>query len=212
MINKIKFKIRKNKKGILFFIYLITIIFFSYALIYSDSVFYIVKTFLYKNQASKINITSEYNEDLYNINLKFNNNGSCDVYLRAFAFVYPKVENFNSIILSNSSVIINYGDENLWYRGEDNYIYYTKPLKVNDCTEKAMVKSIEINLSEEEKQMLDEDELVVDIVMEAIQKNNLAYKHQWDMSTTDLEKLFNESSNDNTQVLEDKNVINLEFK
>ena len=44
-----------------------------------------------------------------------------------------------------------------------------------------MVKSIEINLSEEDKRMLGDGDMTVDIVMEAVQVNNFAYKYQWDM-------------------------------
>ena len=112
----------------------------------------------------------EKNNDLANINLNFDNEGSCDVYLRGFVFVYPNNNGNNGTTLSNSSVKINYGDEDCWFVGEDNYVYYTKPLKIGNRTEKPMVESMEINLSEEDKMMLGSGELGMDIVMEAVQE------------------------------------------
>ena len=138
----------------------------------------------------------EKNDDLENVDLNFINEGSCDVYLRGFVFVYPKIEGDNGTTLSNSSVKINYGNEDSWFVSEDNYIYYTKPLTVGNRTEKPMVESIEINLSEEDKRMLGGGKLGIDVVMESVQVNNFAYKYEWNMEDTDLKSYFNNKENE----------------
>lgn len=171
-----------------------------------------MKIFLYEDKALEIKIRVEKNNDLANINLNFDNEGSCDVYLRGFVFVYPNNNGNNGTTLSNSSVKINYGDEDCWFVGEDNYVYYTKPLKIGNRTEKPMVESMEINLSEEDKMMLGSGELGMDIVMEAVQVNNFAYKYEWDMGNIGLKDLFdNRSKQEESKVIEKKEVIKLNF-
>ena len=167
---------------------------------------------LYKNQALKIDIKSEKSDDLKNINLNFMNEGTCDVYLRGFIFVYSNNNSENGTTLSNSTVKVNYGDEDFWYVGEDNYVYYTKPLQVGSKTEIPMVTSIYINLSEDDKLMLGEGELGVDIVMESVQVNNFAYKYQWDMSNVELEELFKNEGHEKVQILDSEGVIKLKFE
>lgn len=179
---------RKNKvKKLLLLLIVFIGVFFCSLIVYGQDVFYAMKTFLYEDKALEIKIEVEKNDNLEDINLNFLNEGSCDVYLRGFVFVYPKNKENNGTTLSNSSIKINYGDENCWFVSEDNYVYYTKPLKVGNRTEKPMVENIEINLTEEDKSMLGSGELEVDIVMEAVQMNNFAYKYEWDMENIDLE-------------------------
>ena len=189
--NKIKNKV---KKLLLLLIVFIGVFFCSF-IVYGQDVFYAMKTFLYEDKALEIKIEVEKNDNLEDINLNFLNEGSCDVYLRGFVFVYPKNKENNGTTLSNSSIKINYGDENCWFVSEDNYVYYTKPLKVGNRTEKPMIESIEINLTEEDKSMLGSGELELDIVMEAVQMNNFAYKYEWDMGNIDLEDNFNNKVN-----------------
>ena len=205
-------KRRNKQKRRLFFTVIFTSIFFCSALIYGEGVFYAAKTLLYKNQALKIDIKSEKSDDLKNINLNFMNEGTCDVYLRGFIFVYSNNNSENGTTLSNSTVIFNYGDEDFWYVGEDNYVYYTKPLQVGSKTEIPMVTSIYINLSEDDKLMLGEGELGVDIVMESVQVNNFAYKYQWDMSNVELEELFKNEGHEKVQILDSEGVIKLKFE
>ena len=208
-INKRKNK-RKNKVKKLLLSVIIGV-FFCSIIVYGENVFYAMKIFLYEDKALEIKIRVEKNNDLANINLNFDNEGSCDVYLRGFVFVYPN-NNGNGTTLSNSSVKINYGDEDCWFVGEDNYVYYTKPLKIGNRTEKPMVESMEINLSEEDKMMLGSGELGMDIVMEAVQVNNFAYKYEWDMGNIGLKDLFdNRSKQEESKVIEKKEVIKLNF-
>ena len=179
---------RKNKvKKLLLLLIVFIGVFFCSLIVYGQDVFYAMKTFLYEDKALEIKIEVEKNDNLEDINLNFLNEGSCDVYLRGFVFVYTKNKENNGTTLSNSSIKINYGDENCWFVSEDNYVYYTKPLKVGNRTEKPMVENIEINLTEEDKSMLGSGELELDIVMEAVQMNNFAYKYEWDMENIDLE-------------------------
>ena len=152
------------------------------------------------------------NDNLENLNLNFINEGSCDIYLRCFVFVYPKNEENIGTILSNSSIKINYGDESYWFVGEDNYVYYTKPLKIGDKTEKPMVESISIDLSEEDKKLLEGCGLEIDIVTEGVQVNNLAYKYEWDMENIDLEDLYNNGELRENKDIEKAEIIKLEFK
>ena len=209
-INKRKNK-RKNKVKKLLLIVIIGV-FFCSIIVYGENVFYAMKIFLYEDKALEIKIRVEKNNDLANINLNFDNEGSCDVYLRGFVFVYPNNNGNNGTTLSNSSVKINYGDEDCWFVGEDNYVYYTKPLKIGNRTEKPMVESMEINLSEEDKMMLGSGELGMDIVMEAVQVNNFAYKYEWDMGNIGLKDLFdNRSKQEESKVIEKKEVIKLNF-
>ena len=187
---------RKNKvKKLLLLLIVFIGVFFCSLIVYGQDVFYAMKTFLYEDKALEIKIEVEKNDNLEDINLNFLNEGSCDVYLRGFVFVYPKNKENNGTTLSNSSIKINYGDENCWFVSEDNYVYYTKPLKVGNRTEKPMVENIEINLTEEDKSMLGSGELELDIVMEAVQMNNFAYKYEWDMGNIDLEDNFNNKVN-----------------
>lgn len=211
-MSRIKKRKNKNKKKVkkLLVLVIISIVCFSSLIIYGESYFYTIKTYLYKDKSLDINVHIDKNDDLSNMNLNFVNRGSCDVYLRGFVFVYFQNTKNTSTTISNSSVKINYGDEKVWFIGEDNYVYYTKPLKVGDKTQIPMVKSIDINLSEEDKKRLEEDELRVDIVMEAIQVNNFAYKYEWDLSDIDLRNLFNNS--DKSDVTENKDVIKVIFK
>ena len=209
-INKRKNK-RKNKVKKLLLSVIIGV-FFCSIIVYGENVFYAMKIFLYEDKALEIKIRVEKNNDLANINLNFDNEGSCNVYLRGFVFVYPNNNGNNGTTLSNSSVKINYGDEDCWFVGEDNYVYYTKPLKIGNRTEKPMVESMEINLSEEDKMMLGSGELGMDIVMEAVQVNNFAYKYEWDMGNIGLKDLFdNRSKQEESKVIEKKEVIKLNF-
>lgn len=209
-INKRKNK-RKNKVKKLLLSVIIGV-FFCSIIVYGENVFYAMKIFLYEDKSLEIKIRVEKNNDLANINLNFDNEGSCDVYLRGFVFVYPNNNGNNGTTLSNSSVKINYGDEDCWFVGEDNYVYYTKPLKIGNRTEKPMVESMEINLSEEDKMMLGSGELEMDIVMEAVQVNNFAYKYEWDMGNIGLKDLFdNRSKQEESKVIEKKEVIKLNF-
>lgn len=205
---------RKNKvKKLLLLLSVIIGVFFCSLIVYGEDVFYAMKTFLYEDKALEIKIRVEKNDDLENINLNFDNEGSCDVYLRSFVFVYPNNNGNNGTTLSNSSVKINYGDEDCWFVGEDNYVYYTKPLKIGNRTEKPMVESMEINLSEEDKMMLGSGELGVDIAMEAVQVNNFAYKYEWDMGNIGLKDLFDNSSEPKeSETIRNKDVITLKFK
>lgn len=188
---------RRNKiKKSLILLIIIIGVFFCSLIVYGEDVFYAMETFLYEDKALEIKIKIQKNDDLENVDLNFINEGSCDVYLRGFVFVYPKIQENNGTTLSNSSVKINYGNDDSWLVSEDNYIYYTKPLKVGNETEKPMVESIEINLSEEDKSMLGSGELGIDIVMEAVQVNNFAYKYEWNMEDTDLESYFNNKENE----------------
>lgn len=205
-INKRKNKVKKLLLSV------IIGVFFCSIIVYGENVFYAMKIFLYEDKALEIKIRVEKNNDLANINLNFDNEGSCDVYLRGFVFVYPNNNGNNGTTLSNSSVKINYGDEDCWFVGEDNYVYYTKPLKIGNRTEKPMVESMEINLSEEDKMMLGSGELGMDIVMEAVQVNNFAYKYEWDMGNIGLKDLFdNRSKQEESKVIEKKEVIKLNF-
>lgn len=185
----------KIKKSLILLIVIIGV-FFCSLIVYGENAFYAMKTFLYEDKALEIKMKIEKNDDLENVDLNFINEGSCDVYLRGFVFVYPKIEGDNGTTLSNSSVKINYGNEDSWFVSEDNYIYYTKPLTVGNRTQKPMVESIEINLSEEDKRMLGSGELGIDIVMESVQVNNFAYKYEWNMENTDLESYFNNKVNE----------------
>lgn len=205
---------RKNKvKKLLLLLSVIIGVFFCSLIVYGEDVFYAMKTFLYEDKALEIKIRVEKNDDLENINLNFDNEGSCDVYLRSFVFVYPNNNGNNGTTLSNSSVKINYGDEDCWFVGEDNYVYYTKPLKIGNRTEKPMVESMEINLSEEDKMMLGSGELGVDIAMEAVQVNNFAYKYEWDMGNIGFKDLFDNSSEPKeSETIRNKDVITLKFK
>ena len=200
-IKKRKNKMKSKVKKLLLLLSVIIGVFFCSLIVYGEDVFYAMKTFLYEDKALEIKIRVEKNDDLENINLNFDNEGSCDVYLRSFVFVYPDNNGDNGTTLSNSSVKINYGDEDCWFVGEDNYVYYTKPLKAGNGTEKPMIESIEINLSEEDKKMLGSGELGVDIVMEAVQVNNFAYKYEWDMGEIGLEDLFDNSEKEESEVI-----------
>jgi len=185
---------RKIKKSIFLLIVIIGV-FFCSLIVYGEDAFYTMKTFLYEDKALEIKMKIEKKNDLEDIDLNFINEGSCDVYLRGFVFVYPKIEEDNGTTLSNSSVKINYGNEDIWFVSEDNYIYYTKPLKVGNKTQNPMVESIDINLSEEDKKMLGSGELGIDIVMEVVQVNNFAYKYEWNIEEDDLESYFNNKVN-----------------
>jgi len=185
---------RKIKKSIFLLIVIIGV-FFCSLIVYGEDAFYTMKTFLYEDKALEIKMKIENKNDLEDIDLNFINEGSCDVYLRGFVFVYPKIEEDNGTTLSNSSVKINYGNEDIWFVSEDNYIYYTKPLKVGNKTQNPMVESIDINLSEEDKKMLGSGELGIDIVMEVVQVNNFAYKYEWNIEEDDLESYFNNKVN-----------------
>ena len=202
---------RKNKrKQKLFLTTLLIIIFLSTIFIKGESVFYAVKTSLYKNQAANIDIKINKNDDLENINLNFSNDGSCDVYLRGFVFVYYTNEDNEWTTFDNSSIKIDYGDEEFWYLGEDNYIYYKSPLLSGKSTESPMVENIEINLREGES--IKNGQIYADIIMEAVQVNNFAYKYQWDMENIDLKELFENNESENIQTLEEESVINLKFE
>lgn len=211
-INKRKNKRKKQTKKLFLLLIVIIGIFFCSLIADGEGSFYAMKTFLYEDKALEVKIRVEKADDLKDINLNFINQGSCDVYMRSFIFVYPMKEDNNGTTLSNSSIKINYGDENYWFVNKDNYVYYTKPLKVGNRTEKPMVESIEINLSEEEERMLENNELGIDIVMEAVQVNNFAYKYEWDMDDIDLQGLFNNRNKEESKVIKKEEVIKLIFK
>lgn len=181
---------------------------FCYFSAHGEDVFYAMKTFIYKDKASEIKIKVEKKGDLEDINLNFINEGSCDVYLRGFVFVYPTIEGDNGTTLSNSSVKINYSDEDCWFVGDDNYVYYTKSLKVGDRTEKPMVESIKIDLSDDDKRMIENGELSADIVMEAVQVDNFAYKYEWNMENISFEELFNNKYENS----EGNNIVKINIK
>lgn len=206
---KRKHRRKKKIKKLLLLLSVFIGVFFYSLIVYGENAFYAIKTFIYEDKALDINIEAERNDDLENINLNFINEGRCDVYLRGFVFVYPKIDGNNGTILSNSSVVINYGEDDYWFYGEDNYIYYTKPLNAGNRTEKPMVKSIDINLSEEDKRMLGNGQLGADIVMEAVQVDNFAYKYEWDMDNLNLENYFN---NNISEGQEGKEVIRINIK
>lgn len=211
-INKQKNKRKKKTKKLFLLLIVIIGIFFCSLIADGEGSFYAMKTFLYEDKALEVKIRVEKADDLKDINLNFINQGSCDVYLRSFIFVYPMKEDNNGTTLSNASIKINYEDENYWFVNKDNYVYYTKPLKVGNRTEKPMVESIEINLSEEEERMLENSELGIDIVMEAVQVNNFAYKYEWDMDDIDLQGLFNNRNKEESKVIKKEEVIKLIFK
>ena len=85
-INKRKNK-RKNKVKKLLLSVIIGV-FFCSIIVYGENVFYAMKIFLYEDKALEIKIRVEKNNDLANINLNFDNEGSCDVYLRGFVFAF----------------------------------------------------------------------------------------------------------------------------
>lgn len=191
-MSRLKNRKKKRKRKILRILLLtLIVLFFHYINIYGDYLFYALKTITYKNATSQIKIKTYKNNDLEKVNLNFSNEGTCDVYLRCFVFVYNKNEENIGTTISNSSININYGDEDYWFRGQDNYVYYTKPLKIGDTTKDSMVKSININLSEEDKELLQSYDLGIDIITEAVQISNFAYKHEWDMDDEDIENLYN---------------------
>lgn len=170
---------------------------------YGNDFFYAMKTFLYRNKASDINIVISKNDDIDNLNINFINEGSCDVFLRGFVFVYfINEDDSRSTVVSNDAIKINYNHDNisnedsLWYMGEDSYLYYTKPLKVGDRTEIPLANDISLNFSDEEKDLLRDMEIKIDIVVEAVQVNNLAYKYEWEVKDDVLEKYFVDVSDD----------------
>lgn len=185
------------------FLFIITILILGTSFTYGDEFFYSIKTSVYKNKASEINIIIDKNEDMNNLNINFINEGSCDVFIRGFAFVYFINEDNNmSTILSNDSIKVNYSttnessEDNLWYMGEDSYLYYMKSLKVGNRTEMTLVDSIELNLNDEEKELLKNMQIGMDIVVEAVQVDNLAYKYEWEVKDDVLKKYFDNGSAD----------------
>ena len=185
------------------FLFIIITLILGTSFTYGDEFFYSIKTSVYKNKASEINIIIDKNEDMDDLNINFINEGSCDVFIRGFAFVYFINEDSNmSTILSNNSIKVNYSttnegsEDNLWYIGEDSYLYYMKPLKVGNRTEMPLVDSIELNLNDEEKELLKNMQVSVDIVVEAVQVDNLAYKYEWEVKNDVLEKYFDNGSAD----------------
>lgn len=185
------------------FLFIIITLILGTSFTYGDEFFYSIKTSVYKNKASEINIIIDKNEDMDDLNINFINEGSCDVFIRGFAFVYFINEDSNmSTILSNNSIKVNYSttnegsEDNLWYIGEDSYLYYMKPLKVGNRTEMPLVDSIELNLNDEEKELLKNMQISVDIVVEAVQVDNLAYKYEWEVKNDVLEKYFDNGSAD----------------
>ncbi|WP_297136089.1 hypothetical protein [Terrisporobacter sp.] len=185
------------------FLFIIITLILGTSFTYGDEFFYSIKTSVYKNKASEINIIIDKNEDMDNLNINFINEGSCDVFIRGFVFVYfISEENNMSTILSNNSIKVNYSttnegsEDNLWYMGEDSYLYYMKPLKVGNRTEMPLVDSIELNLNDEEKELLKNMQVSVDIVVEAVQVDNLAYKYEWEVKDDVLEKYFDNGSAD----------------
>lgn len=185
------------------FLFIIITLILGTSFTYGDEFFYSIKTSVYKNKASEINIIIDKNEDMDDLNINFINEGSCDVFIRGFVFVYFINEDSNmSTILSNNSIKVNYSttnegsEDNLWYIGEDSYLYYMKPLKVGNRTEMPLVDSIELNLNDEEKELLKNMQVSVDIVVEAVQVDNLAYKYEWEVKDDVLEKYFDNGSAD----------------
>ncbi|MEG1410637.1 MAG: hypothetical protein RR940_03215 [Bacilli bacterium] len=194
---------RKNK--ILIFIMVLFVILCS-CLAYGDMFFYGFKTYLYKDRAGKIEITTEKNDDSSNLGVNFKNEGSCDVFIRVsvFVYVYDEKNENNTRALNNSSIIINYNqqDEENWYKGKDDYMYYTKALKVGHRTERPLIKSIEINLTKEEKKLLEDKEIKADIIVEGVQVNNFAYKYEWDIEDFTIEDYFEKVMNEKNVAFE----------
>lgn len=186
----------KRKKSILLLTFILFI--FSVVFIYANDVFYALKTYLYRNKALEIALKIEKNADINDLDVNFINEGSCDVFLRSFVFVYFIDGNKmnNGTIINNDVLKINYTkenksvDEDYWYMGNDNYIYYAKVLKAGKKTEMPLVESIVINLSDEEKYLLKDKKIAVDIVVEAVQVNNFAYKYEWEIDDDVLEGYF----------------------
>ena len=114
-------KHRKKKRRKLLLLSVLIGVFSCSLSIYGQEFFYAMKTFLYEDKALEIKVKVEKNDDLDNINLNFYNEGSCDVYLRGFVFVYPKSEESTGTVLSNSSVKINYSQDDCWFISDDNY-------------------------------------------------------------------------------------------
>lgn len=184
-------------------LFIIMILILGTSIIYGNEFFYSIKTSSYKNKASEINILIEKNEDMNNLDINFINEGSCDVFLRGFVFVYfINEDDTRSTILSNDAIKINYNHntesnkDRLWYMGEDDYLYYTKPLKVGNRTEIPLVDNIDLNFSDEEKDLLKNMKIKVDIVVEAVQVNNLAYRYEWELKDDVLEKYFGSVSDE----------------
>ena len=184
-------KKKRERKLLILFLLTLIVVSFHYINIYGDYLFYVIKTFTYENAISQIKIKTYKNDNLEKIDLNFSNEGTCDVYLRCFVFVYNKNEENIGTTISNSSIKINYGDENYWFIGQDNYVYYTKPLKIGETTKDSMIKNIDINLSEEDKELLQNYDLGIDVVTETVQMSNFAYKYEWDMENVDIEDLYN---------------------
>lgn len=190
-MSRLKNKNKKRKRKWLLLLLTFIVVFFYSINIYGEYLFYVMKSFAYEKDISQIKINTYKNDDLEKIDLNFSNEGTCDVYLRCFVFVYNKNEENMGTTISNASIKINYGDENYWFIGQDNYVYYTKPLKIGETTKDSMIKSIDINLSENDKELLQNYDLGIDIVTEAVQVSNFAYKHEWDMENVDIEDLYN---------------------
>ena len=110
------------------FLFIIMILILGTSIIYGNEFFYFIKTSSYKNESSEINVLIEKNEDMNNLDINFINEGSCDVFLRGFVFVYFVNEDDNrSTIVSNNAIKVNYNhnilsdEDSLWYMGEDHY-------------------------------------------------------------------------------------------
>lgn len=184
------------------------IIIYSSLFVYGDRFFTSLKTHTYKNKSGKVNIVTIKNDDISNLDINFRNEGTCDVFVRAYLFIYVVDEDGYEVSpLKNTSMSVKYNDEeNYWYRGADNYFYYTEALKIEETTKEPLVKSLEINLTDEEKEMLDKKDIRFDIVMEAVQVNNNAYKEEWEISDENICSYFDRyiSKDEESAVMEEK--------
>ncbi len=170
-----------NRKKIRLVIFIIAILIsFDLVMSHGDNFFYTIKNYVYNEKTSEIDVKIDKNKELDNIDLNFINNGSCDVYLRSFVFIYSKDDEESGVVLSNDSIKISYGDKLFWSLGEDNYVYYKEPLKVGSKTIEPMIKNIDISLSEEERLKLENKNLVIDVVVESVQADNFEYDG-WDV-------------------------------
>ena len=180
----------------------------SSLLVYGDRFFTSLKTHTYKNKSGKVNIVTIKNDDISNLDINFKNEGTCDVFVRAYLFIYVMDEDRYEVSpLKNTSISIKYNDEeNYWYKGADNYFYYTEALNMGETTREPLAKSLEINLTDEEKDMLDKKDIRFDIVMEAVQVNNNAYKEEWEISDENICSYFDRyiSKDEESTVREEK--------
>lgn len=198
-----------KNKGKILLLCIIFITAFS-AFIYGENFFYAMKTYMYKNESAQIKVQTEMNKDIEKLDVNFVNKGSCEILLRACIFVYveDEKEESKSRVLNKSSINLNYGEDiwkDFWYEGNDDYIYYTGHLGIDEKTEAPLIKSIKLNLSSEEKEFLQGKDIKVDIITEAVQRDNSAYKYEWGIEDNNLDEFFKNEGN-----LRENNINNYE--